>query len=75
MDRVRPLTEHRGPSWIATTAPSSTATTTIYGSDWPQMEGMEHPQDILAELDGVSLADQEKLLYRNTAALDERRAA
>jgi hypothetical protein len=47
----------------------------IYGSDWPHMEGMEHPQDILAELDGVSLADREKLLYRNTAALNERRAA
>ena len=42
----------------------------IYGSDWPHMEGMEHPRDILEELDGVSLADQEKILHRNTAALN-----
>ena len=47
----------------------------IYGSDWPHMEGMEHPQDIFEELDGVSLADQEKILQRNTAALSERRPA
>ena len=46
----------------------------IYGSDWPHMEGMEHPRDILDELDGVSLADQEQILHGNTAALNERRA-
>jgi hypothetical protein len=34
---------------------------------------MEHPRDILEELAGISPADQEKLLYRNTAALNERR--
>jgi hypothetical protein len=39
------------------------------------MEGMEHPRDIFDELDGVSLADQEKILHRNTAALNERRPA
>ncbi len=39
------------------------------------MEGMEHLQDILEELDGVSLADQEKILHRNTAGLNERRPA
>jgi predicted TIM-barrel fold metal-dependent hydrolase len=47
----------------------------IYGSDWPHMEGMEHPRDILDELEGVSLADQAKFLHRNTAALNERRPA
>jgi predicted TIM-barrel fold metal-dependent hydrolase len=47
----------------------------IYGSDWPHMEGMEHPRDILEELEGVSLADQEKILHRNTKALTERRPA
>ena len=47
----------------------------IYGSDWPHMEGMEDPRDILEELDGVSLADQEKILRTNTAALSERRHA
>jgi predicted TIM-barrel fold metal-dependent hydrolase len=45
----------------------------IYGSDWPHMEGMEHPRDILEELEGISLADQEKILHHNTAALSERR--
>ena len=47
----------------------------IYGSDWPHMEGMEDPRDIFEELDGVSLADQEKILRTNTAALNERRHA
>jgi predicted TIM-barrel fold metal-dependent hydrolase len=47
----------------------------IYGSDWPHMEGMQHPRDIFEELDGISLADQEKILHRNTAALNERRPA
>ena len=45
----------------------------IFGSDWLHMEGMEHPRDILDELEGVSLADQAKFLHRNTAALNERR--
>ncbi len=47
----------------------------IYGSDWPHMEGMEQPRDILEELDGVSPSDQVKILYENTAALNERRPA
>jgi hypothetical protein len=36
---------------------------------------MEHPRDILEELEGVSRVDQEKILHRNTAALTERRPA
>jgi hypothetical protein len=47
----------------------------IYGSDWPHMEGMEHPRDILEELEGISLEDQVKILHRNSAALNERRPA
>jgi predicted TIM-barrel fold metal-dependent hydrolase len=47
----------------------------IFGSDWPHMEGMEHPRDIFEELGGISLADQEKILRSNTAALNQRRAA
>ncbi len=39
------------------------------------MEGMEDPQDILEGLAGVSLADQEKILHRNTAGFNERRPA
>jgi predicted TIM-barrel fold metal-dependent hydrolase len=49
----------------------------IYGSDWPHMEGMERPRDILdeEELDGVSLTDQAKILYENGAALNRLRPA
>jgi len=35
---------------------------------------MEHPRDMLEELDGVLPTDQEKILHHNTAALNERRA-
>ncbi|MGI9430756.1 MAG: amidohydrolase family protein [Myxococcota bacterium] len=45
----------------------------IVGSDWPHMEGLEHPRDIIEELDGISAADQEKILFDNVAALNERR--
>ncbi len=44
-----------------------------YGSDWPHMEGMEHPRDIFADLDGVSEADQQLVLHDNAAALNQRR--
>jgi hypothetical protein len=62
-DKIAEVIEHMGADQV------------IYGSDWPHMEGMEHPRDIFEELDGVSLADQEKILNRNTAALNERRPA
>jgi predicted TIM-barrel fold metal-dependent hydrolase len=45
----------------------------ILGSDWPHMEGLEQPRDILEELDGIAAADQEKILYGNAAGLNERR--
>ena len=45
----------------------------ILGSDWPHMEGLEHPRDILEELDGIPAADLEKILYRNAVGLNERR--
>jgi predicted TIM-barrel fold metal-dependent hydrolase len=44
-----------------------------YGSDWPHMEGMEHPRDIFDEIDGLSDADQKLVLHDNAAALNERR--
>ncbi|MEE3331951.1 MAG: amidohydrolase family protein [Myxococcota bacterium] len=47
----------------------------IYGSDWPHMEGMQHPREIFEELDGISLADQQKILRDNTTGLTQRRAA
>ncbi|MCX5737229.1 MAG: amidohydrolase family protein [Proteobacteria bacterium] len=62
-DRIPEVMEHMGPDHV------------IYGSDWPHMEGMEHPRDILEELEGISLEDQVKILHRNTAALNERRPA
>ncbi|MCP4436509.1 MAG: amidohydrolase [Actinomycetia bacterium] len=46
-----------------------------YGSDWPHMEGMEHPRDILSELDGISEADQRLVLHDNAAALNTPRPA
>ncbi|MBC8340109.1 MAG: amidohydrolase family protein [Proteobacteria bacterium] len=45
----------------------------IYGSDWPHMEGMQHPRDIFEELDGISLADQKMILHENTAGLNQLR--
>jgi predicted TIM-barrel fold metal-dependent hydrolase len=47
----------------------------IFGSDWPHMEGMEHPRNIFEELDGISLSDQQMILRDNTAALNQRRSA
>ena len=62
-DKIGDVVEHMGADRV------------IYGSDWPHMEGMEAPRDILeeSELDGISLADQAKILYENTAALNELR--
>jgi len=64
-DKITDVIEHMGADRV------------IYGSDWPHMEGMEDPRDILEEddLDAVSLADQAKILYENTAPLNERRPA
>ena len=64
-DEITEVVEHMGVDRV------------IYGSDWPHMEGMEQPRDILEEdeLDGISLPDQAKILYQNTAALNERRPA
>jgi predicted TIM-barrel fold metal-dependent hydrolase len=46
----------------------------LFGSDWPHMEGLEHPQNIFDELDGVD-SDHEKLfLHDNAAALNRRQA-
>jgi predicted TIM-barrel fold metal-dependent hydrolase len=61
-DNIAEVIEHMGAGQV------------IYGSDWPHMEGMEHPRDILDELAGVSRTDQEQFLHRNAAALNERRS-
>jgi predicted TIM-barrel fold metal-dependent hydrolase len=62
-DRIPDVIEHMGADQV------------IYGSDWPHMEGMEHPRDIRDELEGISPTDQAKILHHNTAALTERRPA
>jgi predicted TIM-barrel fold metal-dependent hydrolase len=45
----------------------------IFGSDWPHMEGLEHPRDVLDDLDGFSEADRERILHANGVGLNERR--
>lgn len=62
-DKIPDVIEHMGVDQV------------LYGSDWPHMEGMEQPRDILEELEGISLPDQEKFLHRNTAALSQLRSA
>lgn len=47
----------------------------IVGSDWPHMEGTTAPRDIIKECKGISVEDQEKILYTNTKALNELRPA
>jgi hypothetical protein len=36
---------------------------------------MEQPRDVLGELEGISLVDQEKFLHHNAASLNERRSS
>lgn len=45
----------------------------ILGSDWPHMEGTSNPRDIIGECKGISVADQEKILFTNTQGLTELR--
>jgi len=62
-DKIEEVIEHMGPDRV------------IYGSDWPHMEGMEHPRDILDELGAIPLDQQRKILHDNSAALNELRPA
>ena len=59
-DDIREVIEHMGPDRV------------IVGSDWPHMEGLEHPRDILEEIDDISLDVQKKILHDNAAALNQR---
>ncbi len=47
----------------------------IVGSDWPHMEGLEHPRDIFDEIENIPLSVQTKILRDNTAALNQRDGA
>jgi predicted TIM-barrel fold metal-dependent hydrolase len=42
----------------------------ILGSDWPHMEGTSQPQDLLEEVEGISVTDQEKILFGNVTELN-----
>ncbi len=41
----------------------------LFGSDFPHMEGMEHPREILDEVGHLSADDQHRILYANAAEL------
>lgn len=47
----------------------------IVGSDWPHMEGLEHPKDILEEIEDIPLDVQTKILHDNAAYLNKRTGA
>ena len=47
----------------------------IFGSDWPHMEGLADPKEILAEIEGLGEDSRGRFLYDNTRALNQRRPA
>ena len=59
-DDIEEIIEHMGADRV------------ILGSDWPHMEGLEKPRDILEEVENISPDAQQKILYANTAELNQR---
>ncbi len=59
-DKISDVAEHMGTDRV------------LFGSDWPHMEGLEHPKNIFDELDGVTLEQQKLILHDNAAALNQR---
>ena len=47
----------------------------IFGSDWPHIEGMEHPLDYVTELKVFSDEDRKRILLDNVSELNVRRPA
>ena len=47
----------------------------IVGSDWPHMEGLNNPKDILEEIQDIPLDVQAKILHDNVAYLNQRTGA
>ncbi len=43
----------------------------IFGSDWPNIEGMPEPLDYLAELKGFFGADRRAIMLDNVSSLNE----
>ena len=60
-DDLRDVIEQMGPSRV------------LFGSDWPHMEGLPQPAEILPEANRLSSEVAERFLYLNTHALNERR--
>lgn len=61
------------PFWeddIAEVADLMGADHVIFGSDWPHMEGLAEPREILAEMGTIPAVDQERILRANAAALN-----
>jgi predicted TIM-barrel fold metal-dependent hydrolase len=44
----------------------------IFGSDWPHMEGLAEPRQILDELTDFAVEDRERILYSNAKGLNRR---
>ena len=62
-DDVRETADHMGADRV------------VFGSDWPHIEGMEHPLDYLAELKVFSEEDRKRILLDNVLELNTRRPA
>jgi predicted TIM-barrel fold metal-dependent hydrolase len=50
-------------------------TRVLFGSDWPHMEGLPAPGDILKEVGDLSPKVLDLFLHQNTRGLTERRRA
>jgi hypothetical protein len=67
---VSPFWEDDLPEVLALMGPEHV----IFGSDWPHMEGLPAPRDILASLSDVAPDAQGRFLCENTRALSRRRS-
>jgi predicted TIM-barrel fold metal-dependent hydrolase len=47
----------------------------VFGSDWPHLEGLVHPRDILQHINGVEGKAADKFLFENAKYLNTRRPA
>jgi predicted TIM-barrel fold metal-dependent hydrolase len=47
----------------------------VFGSDWPHLEGLVQPRDILQHIDGVEGKSRDKFLFENAKFLNTRRPA
>jgi predicted TIM-barrel fold metal-dependent hydrolase len=47
----------------------------VFGSDWPHLEGLVQPRDILQHIDGVGNTARGKFLFENARFLNTRRPA